>query len=283
MGRSMNDDGWILPAIDAVLFDVGGVLIGPSAAAVSDIFRESTGSDVPPPRVVRSFALADRAAEQAGPSMSDARTWARHWSLAMAVDEAVGAGVHQLIHGDPELTSRVWSEVDPRAAGALRRLRRGGLLIGLVSQSDGQLGARLVRAGLAHLVDTVVDSGHVPWDKPHPAIYRHAAALVGVPLSRCAFLGDVLYDVRGAVRAGCTNAYLYDPHEVWADVDHPRTTSLHAFVDIVLGKRAHTGPTLPHPRAVPEPEPHGHHQHHREQPRHQTERVRQRLAADHAD
>lgn len=222
--------------IEAVLFDVGGVLIGPSAAAVRDIFRETADTFVRSGHVARAFALADRDADRAGLVLTDVRSWARHWSHALRVDESVGWAVHQRIVEDPELTSRVWSEVSPDAADAMSRLREVEVPIGLVSQSDGHVDLRLARAGLAHLVDAVVDSGRVPWDKPHPAIYRHAATLIGVPLSRCAFLGDVLTDVRGAVRAGCAHAFLYDPHEVWPDTVVPKSTSLNEFVDVVLGR-----------------------------------------------
>jgi phosphoglycolate phosphatase len=38
--------------------------------------------------------------------------------------------------------------------------------------------------------------------KPHPAPIRHAAQLLGVPVERCAMVGDTTVDVKSARRAG---------------------------------------------------------------------------------
>ena len=118
------------------------------------------------------------------------------------------------------------------------RLRRAGLRIGLVSQSDGHLAPRLWTAGLTHPNDIAVGSGLVPWDKPDPEIYRYAANRVGIPLSHCAFLSDVMTDVRGAERAGCTNVSIFDPHHIWPDTTTYRVTSLGEFADhcLALGR-----------------------------------------------
>lgn len=217
--------------IDAVLFDVGGVLIGPRAVTVTRLLWELAAVRVPPRIAARSFAVADRAALEGGVAMADGRGWARHWARALFVPEEVGEDVHRRIDGSPELTSRVWSDVNPQAAPALARLRRSGLRVGLVSQSDGHLESRLRAAGLAEPVDAFVDSGLVPWNKPDPEIYRYAAGLVGVPLERCAFLSDVMTDVRGAARAGCRHVSLYDPHGVWTDTVGSRMTSLLSFAE----------------------------------------------------
>lgn len=220
--------------IEAVLFDVGGVLIGPKPAAVADLFRELAATPVPAAVAAGSFARADRAAYHDGLTMSDHRSWAQHWAHALNVDDGIGESVHIRIAASPELTSRVWCHVNPEAVLAMDRLRQAGVRVGMVSQSDGHLESRLVAAGLAHPEDVVVDSGLVPWDKPDPSIYRHAAGLVGSPLSRCAFLSDVMTDVLGAKRAGCTRVTIFDPHHVWTDTTTSRVTSLRQFVDRCL-------------------------------------------------
>ncbi|MFI1488735.1 HAD family hydrolase [Streptomyces sp. NPDC020747] len=220
--------------IEAVLFDVGGVLIGPKATAVTGLFLELAATRVPPEVAARSFAVADRAAHDDGVALSDEHGWVQRWAQALHVDDAVAESVHQRIANSPELTSQVWSEVNPEAFPAMDRIRRSGFRIGMVSQSDGHLQARLQTAGLAHSDDVVVDSGLVCWDKPDPEIYRFAAACVGSPLARCAFLSDVMMDVLGAERAGCTNVSIYDPHGVWNDAATPRMASLGQFVSRCL-------------------------------------------------
>ena len=39
-------------------------------------------------------------------------------------------------------------------------------------------------------------------DMPDPAIYRHAAQKVGVPIGRCLYVGENFFEVSGAIAAG---------------------------------------------------------------------------------
>lgn len=64
--------------MEAALFDVGGVLIGPKPAAVTDLFWELAATRVSSDVAASSFAIADRAAYYANLTISDDHTWARH-------------------------------------------------------------------------------------------------------------------------------------------------------------------------------------------------------------
>jgi HAD superfamily hydrolase (TIGR01549 family) len=67
----------------------------------------------------------------------------------------------------------------------------------------------LARAGVAGLFEAIVVSDEVGWRKPHPAIFAHALARLGVAPAQALFVGDRAdIDVVGAQRAGMHAAWL---------------------------------------------------------------------------
>jgi putative hydrolase of the HAD superfamily len=92
----------------------------------------------------------------------------------------------------------------------LEALRDRGLKLGLVSNAfdPGWLLHRdLEQMGLADRLDFAVFSSEVGKRKPHPAIFEHALAALGVAPGVALFVGDRLYeDVRGAGEVGMTTA-----------------------------------------------------------------------------
>jgi putative hydrolase of the HAD superfamily len=96
---------------------------------------------------------------------------------------------------------------DPDAPGLLRRLRRDGIRIGVLSNTMWPRDVHqqfFVRDGIGDLIDGAVYSSEIDWTKPHPEAFRAAMAAVGVddPAS-CVFVGDRPFDdVYGAKQAG---------------------------------------------------------------------------------
>jgi putative hydrolase of the HAD superfamily len=92
----------------------------------------------------------------------------------------------------------------------LEALRDRGLKLGLVSNAfdPGWLLHRdLEQMGLAERLDFAVFSSEVGKRKPHPAIFEHALAALGVEPGATLFVGDRLYeDVRGAAEVGMSTA-----------------------------------------------------------------------------
>jgi putative hydrolase of the HAD superfamily len=90
----------------------------------------------------------------------------------------------------------------------LESLRRRGLKLGLVSNAfdPGWLLHRdLEQMGLAERLDVAVFSSEVGKRKPHPSIFEHALAALGVVAADSVFVGDRLYeDIRGAGELGMT-------------------------------------------------------------------------------
>jgi HAD superfamily hydrolase (TIGR01662 family) len=124
-----------------------------------------------------------------------------------------GTLIHDVpYNGDPAAVVPV-----PGALGALARLRRAGVPVGLVTNQSGVARGLLtldqvqaVNARVADLLgpfDVTVVCPHGADDgcdcrKPRPGMVRRAASRLGVPPERCALVGDIGSDVGAALAAG---------------------------------------------------------------------------------
>jgi FMN phosphatase YigB (HAD superfamily) len=98
----------------------------------------------------------------------------------------------------------------PSSAGLLKAMREGlGLRVGIITTLRGQLSddevLKMLRdAGLENFLDPAgfVSDNKAHAAKPDPAIYLFAAKQVGVPVTRCLYVGENLVEVIGAVSAG---------------------------------------------------------------------------------
>jgi HAD superfamily hydrolase (TIGR01549 family) len=145
--------------------------------------------------------------------------------------EEVRAALTRL-HGERHL----WSAVAADAVDALARLRRAGLRLGVVSNSDGRVEEALEAAGLRDFFDVVVDSTHAGVEKPDPTIFRAALDALGVAPAEALYVGDLYeVDVIGANAAGIPAVLLTAgpaPAEECATA-----ASLGALVDDLLKER----------------------------------------------
>jgi putative hydrolase of the HAD superfamily len=122
----------------------------------------------------------------------------------------------------PEAQNRLWSHVPPDLPPALAELRKHGLRLVVVSNSDGTVETKLAAVGLRDLFDGVVDSHVVGSEKPDRAIFEHALRLVEGRPERTLHVGDLYHaDVVGARGAGL-HAVLLDPYGDWHDFDCER-------------------------------------------------------------
>jgi HAD superfamily hydrolase (TIGR01509 family) len=134
-------------------------------------------------------------------------------------------------------TTRLWSQLLPGVPDALRALREAGLELIAVSNSDGSVEAGLAEQGLRELLDGVVDSHVVGFEKPDPRIFEHALELARAPRERILHVGDLYAtDVLGARAAGL-HALLLDPFDDWRDVDCERLADLPALANRLLTAR----------------------------------------------
>ncbi len=184
-----------------ILFDLDNTLINRDAAFRGSIAcltaAQPASFTEPRERVLEEIAAADRSMET-----GDLCAWlAERWPVLGRDGRNVLATLHV------EILRHI--EPDPAIHDLLDDLRRTCVLV-LVSDggSRAQRG-KLARAGLESCFDHVVISGEVSWEKPDPAIFRHALALAGVEPGAALFVGDhPTRDILGAARVGMKTAWV---------------------------------------------------------------------------
>jgi putative hydrolase of the HAD superfamily len=214
-------------AITTILFDAGGTLVFPSFARIA---RElgAHGAVVDPAALARADAgirfEIDRPDVIA--ATNDGGRFRRYLdALARA------AGLERMPepafeHLDAyHRVHNLWEDVPPDVPAALERLR-GRVRMGVVSNANGTVRAKLARVGLAGYFELVVDSHEEGIEKPDPRIFALALARMGVPAAEAAYVGDLYHvDVVGAAAAGLS-AFLLDPFDLYRDSPVSRLRSL---------------------------------------------------------
>ena len=122
-------------------------------------------------------------------------------------------------------------QADPQAVAAIRRARALGLVVGVISNSNGSVRRALEIAGLADDLAFVIDSTVVGIAKPDPRIFALGLEATGTTAAETLYVGDSYFvDVVGARRVGW-QAVLFDPGSVWDKRDCPVITGLAAAVE----------------------------------------------------
>ena len=199
---------------DAVLFDCDGVLVDSEAITnrILAAMLAERGWAITPEETLRIFlgkAVRDEAAlieERTGQPVTDdwiaAFRQRRNLALESELVEIPGASfaVHAL-HG--ALGGRV-----AVASGAdLHKVRMQLAKVGLLDYFEGH----------------VLSGQDLPRSKPHPDVYRAAAASLGVDPRRCAVIEDTVIGARAGVAAGAT-VFGYSP-------GHPGHASASALLE----------------------------------------------------
>lgn len=127
-----------------------------------------------------------------------------------------------------------WRRVPEGLPEALDRVRAAGMLLGVVSNSEGRLVQVLDRVGLSPRLHVVLDSALEGVHKPDPEIFRRALSRLGVEPARALFAGDIPdVDLGGAAAAGIA-AVLIDPDGHYAGQGLPRTRTVVELCDALL-------------------------------------------------
>lgn len=124
----------------------------------------------------------------------------------------------------------LWSEPTPQATETIVALQRAGIVVLVVTNSDGHAAANLRDCGMlaaTGLDETaVIDSVIVGSAKPDPGIFDAALDRAGVAATDAVHVGDMLTtDIAGAARAGITPIHL-DPSRACWSRDHRHIRSL---------------------------------------------------------
>ncbi|MDA8346501.1 MAG: HAD family hydrolase [Thermaerobacter sp.] len=120
----------------------------------------------------------------------------------------------------------MWRCVAEGDVGTVAALRRRGISVGVISNSDGRVEEQLRLAGLRELFAVVVDSRVVGIEKPDARIFEFALQELSVAPQQALYIGDLLRaDVDGARNAGM-HALLLDPWDAYPEIEEGRIRRL---------------------------------------------------------
>jgi putative hydrolase of the HAD superfamily len=194
----------------AVLFDLGGVVVGSPLHAIAAYEQElgipagsvnrvvvATGADGAWSRLERGeltlepfYEVFDRECAAAGAVLS-ART----------------------------LMERVAGATAPRPAmlEAIRRIRAQGLITAAIT--NNWVAEDRDASSLAHLFDLVVESAIEGVRKPDPRIFLTACERLGIAPSEAVFLDDIGSNLKTARSLGMTTIKVVEPHAALAELE----------------------------------------------------------------
>lgn len=194
MGEQGSGDG---RAVDAVVFDFGGVLTVPvrnsteqwlaGEGIVMDSYRA----------VMREWLVGDAALGSPVHRLETGELTEPEFERALAARLVTSNGAPVAADG---LLARMFAGMvtDPAMLALIGDLREVGVRVGLLSNSWGNEYPAEVLA----LFDPVVISGEVGLRKPDPRIFQLVLGRLGLPAGRVAFVDDVPPNVAAAADLG---------------------------------------------------------------------------------
>lgn len=224
--------------VEAVLVDVGGVLVLPNEDLVADAL-DRIGHDVDRSRLRAAHYHGSAALEEwpdtDGGTHQDAavyRAFNEAYARAAGVPDTLVEKARLVLD---EVFGHIdmWTRPAPDAQEGLEALRDSGRRLAIVSNANGQVERVLRDLGLCQIgrgpgveLDAVMDSHVVGVAKPDPRIFHLALEQLGVAPERAVHVGDIVgADVNGARRAGVHPAH-FDPYELCECDDHVHVGSL---------------------------------------------------------
>jgi len=223
-------------AVEAAVFDIGGVFAYPDYGPVADKMQEL---GVAEPADVVEYRRAHHAGVRA---LSDSGEPTREhqpdfWiGYDTAYAGCLGVPEHQVQEFRIAVRS-TWNWIHKENVSAFHRLAATGLPLAIVSNNDGTAPQQMRDFGVCQVGDgplpavvAIVDSTLEGVAKPDPAIFSPALDALGREPGRVVYVGDTVHaDVNGAIRAGMQVVQL-DPFEQHADFSHARLPDLSRLV-----------------------------------------------------
>jgi putative hydrolase of the HAD superfamily len=222
---------WIRPAYDrrvalrGIITDWGGVLTTPLRDAIAT-WIEADDIEFAGYRDVMLGWLSEAYARTGDPNpvhgLEDGSLPAAEFERRLAERIRTRSGAAVVAEG---LLARMFAAFEPVETmyEMLRRARSAGIRTCLLSNSWGDTYPREM---FGELFDGVVISGEVGLRKPDPAIFRHALELIGVPGPECAFVDDIVHNVRAAEALGIVGVHHLDAPSTVARLEELAGVSL---------------------------------------------------------
>jgi putative hydrolase of the HAD superfamily len=198
-GADMNDE---LPSL-AVTFDFGQTLCDLDTGMRARRLGER-GIEADERRLEAAVPAAWRAYDAAIHQGLGGHPWRilmREILRGAALSGAIEDTVEWLWTEQPN--KNLWRRPIPGMIEVVLELRREGVPVGVISNSEGRLAELIDEIGWAAHFLVVADSGRLGLEKPGEAIFRATAERLATPVDRVAHVGDSLAaDVEGALNAG---------------------------------------------------------------------------------
>ena len=198
-------------AFRAVIFDLGGVVLGSPLHAIAAYERERAIAAGSVNRVVASTG-----AEGAWGRLERGRIGL---SIFAPEFEAECAAAGFAIDAR-ELMERMAAESKPRPAmlAAIRSLRAGGLRVAALTNNwpseERDDGTRALR----HHFDAFFESSVLGLQKPDPRIYQHACAALAISPAEAVFLDDIGRNLKAARALGMTTIKVETPEQALGEL-----------------------------------------------------------------
>ncbi len=221
--------------VETLFLDAGGVLVNPNFDRVADALRaHGVAAEAGALRSAEALAKKELDVETTVNATNDASRGWLYFELVLkhagiARDSRTAAALRDLAAYHAE--HNLWETVPDEVPAALTLLRAGGRRLAVLSNSNGTVGQKLTRLGLAGHFDHILDSWVEKIEKPDPRFFDKALERAGADPATTLHVGDLYYvDVRGARAAGL-EAWLFDVAGLYPEADCPRVASLMELAD----------------------------------------------------
>ena len=230
-----------LNGVRACIFDAGGTLVHPDWPRLSRIAEKVSGRAFEAGEMGRAFGEMLRAVgtemqrEGFVPTDDMKRP---HWTFRrmygeLGLDEITCERVVEHLDG-AHLERHLWCGVDSEVARVLDELKRKGLLLAVISNTeDGRLTDSLDAADIKDRFDLLIDSHLVGHRKPDAAIFRLALEGLDLEADEAAYVGDSYVHDALAARAIGVRGILLDPLDLHPESLCPRIRSLSELIERV--------------------------------------------------
>jgi HAD superfamily hydrolase (TIGR01509 family) len=161
-----------------------------------------------------------------------------HWTFrrmygALGLDEVSCDSMVEHLDAT-HLERHLWCSVDSEVPRVLDELKRQGLLLAVISNTeDGRLNDSLDAAGIKDCFDLLLDSHLVGLRKPDAGIFLLALERLKLEAGEAAFVGDSYVHDALAARAIGLRGILLDPLDLHPESICPRVRSLRELIEPV--------------------------------------------------
>ena len=223
----------------ACIFDAGGTLVHPDWPRLSHTAQKVSGRAFEAGEMGRAFGEMLRAVgmEMQSEGFVLADDMKRpHWTFrrmygALGLDKVTCDSVIEHLDG-AHLERHLWCGIDPQVPPVLDELKRQGLLLAVISNTeDGRLIDSLEASGITGRFDLLIDSHLVGHRKPDAAIFRLALERLELEAHEAAYVGDSYVHDALAARAIGMRGILLDPLDLHPESVCPRIRSLTELIE----------------------------------------------------